>query len=122
MSAEQFVCLNCLNVGELNQHGRCSSCDSDSVLSRELVVKSAAGADSRQYRVKDTTIYGYLVSHPSGFETFVSTPNQAIAYSECTDPLTKWYVGADSRIDPDDVCMKAMTRDEYIEWVKRERS
>lgn len=31
---ERWYCLNCQTEGDLNQHGRCGSCDSDSVVSR----------------------------------------------------------------------------------------
>jgi len=119
MTAEQFVCLNCLSVGELNQHGRCGTCDSDSVLSRERIV--SASQTPRQ-TPKDASVHGYLVTHPSGFETFVSHTNRAIAYNECADPLTKWYVSAGMEVDPATLTMKAMTRNEYIDWIKRERS
>ncbi len=30
-SSELWICLNCMNVGPLTAHGRCETCDSDSV-------------------------------------------------------------------------------------------
>jgi hypothetical protein len=122
--SEQFVCLNCLSVGELNTHGRCGTCDSDGVISAEIVRSSASTAKSGPYNTqkKDSTIYGFLVTHPSGFESFVSNPNKAIAYSEATDPLTRWYISPNTpHCEPESLKLDAMTRDEYIEWIKRER-
>lgn len=29
--AELWICLNCRNIDALNQHGRCTTCDSDAV-------------------------------------------------------------------------------------------
>ena len=29
--AELWICMNCRNIGVLTQHGRCATCDSDSV-------------------------------------------------------------------------------------------
>ena len=29
--SESWICLNCRNVGPLTAHGRCATCDSDSV-------------------------------------------------------------------------------------------
>lgn len=29
--AELWICLNCMRVDVLNRHGRCATCDSDSV-------------------------------------------------------------------------------------------
>lgn len=28
---EQWICMSCLCIGQLNQHGRCPRCDSDAV-------------------------------------------------------------------------------------------
>ena len=34
---ERYFCANCLTVGELNQHGRCAKCDSNSVVSENVI-------------------------------------------------------------------------------------
>jgi|SRR5215469_1554716 len=33
--SEQFICINCKNIGPLNPHGKCEKCDSESVVSVE---------------------------------------------------------------------------------------
>ena len=43
--AELWICLNCRNIGGLTQHGRCATCDSDSVAVADMgrpPVQSAA--------------------------------------------------------------------------------
>ncbi len=39
--SEQYICINCLQLSELSVHGRCSFCNSDSVVSQERL-KSVA--------------------------------------------------------------------------------
>lgn len=37
MDCEIFECRNCFHAGPLNLHGRCQFCDSDSVISHEVI-------------------------------------------------------------------------------------
>jgi len=51
---EQWDCLNCRTTGELDQHGRCQTCGSDSVLSvngRNLAAKET-GELERIYKLE----------------------------------------------------------------------
>lgn len=36
-TGELFECRNCFHAGELNIHGRCEHCDSDAVISQEVI-------------------------------------------------------------------------------------
>ena len=48
-NSELWICLNCRNVSTLTEHGRCNSCDSDSVavadVGRSPVRNPAVAAD-----------------------------------------------------------------------------
>lgn len=37
MFCEIFECRNCLHAGPLNIHARCEHCDSDAVISQEVI-------------------------------------------------------------------------------------
>jgi hypothetical protein len=47
MTNDIFVCQNCGNRGELNKHGRCESCESESVYPDRLPISKQSERDSR---------------------------------------------------------------------------
>jgi hypothetical protein len=54
-SGEQFECLNCLRVGNLNYHGGCEGCGSQAVMSVErikLLADRVERAEEREERIK----------------------------------------------------------------------
>jgi hypothetical protein len=56
--AELWICMNCRNIDVLNQHGRCTTCDSDAVAAAD-VGRSRACAEieelERLYRAPAST-------------------------------------------------------------------
>jgi hypothetical protein len=59
MSDERFFCLNCQNVGLLNQQLRCGKCNSDSVVSVDAIVKTQqqTNAQTRRQPLQAKTLY-----------------------------------------------------------------
>jgi hypothetical protein len=116
--AELYFCSNCNKLNELNQHGRCSKCDSDAVLSVEKIQSALNGTKVFVSNTKIDEKIGWIFQY-GAFECFVS-------FSEATDLISAlriansgqhpWYVK--TVVSQDDVSVVDITRNEWCDWVR----
>jgi hypothetical protein len=92
---EQFICMNCMTVGELNNELRCATCDSDAVVSTQTI-QQAVGESTPKPRVTESvTIYYHFTFGP--FECFISskraaTQEEALELAVTPNEILLWSI------------------------------
>lgn len=119
--AELYFCSNCNKLNELNQHGRCSKCDSDAVLSVEKIQAALDGPKPRILSIAMDDELGWLFEY-NGFECFVSFAeaddvNEAVNIAQSGSH--PWYIREKvSGRGSDDINGRVIKRNEWCDWVR----
>ena len=122
MTAETWLCVNCLVVGDLTPTGKCASCGSDSVVSTARVA-SLVGDSATPHEFSPLKTHGWLIQY-QGFETFISW-REASSVEEAIERATHdtnqaWY-GIPGSVSPiEGVTGRPVTHNDYCDWLRRE--
>lgn len=120
---EVYICHNCFKIAPLNEHGRCTSCDSSAVTSVHQVKSMTPQAEARletkfSQRTSEVIPNRWYHFVDKNFETVVSymkakNIEEALEYS--LSPMCEWYrVG-----NGVDIRSEVFNHSQYIEWAKK---